>query len=356
MPFRIVRNDITNMQVDAVVNTANHNPVVGYGVDTAIHKKAGPKLLEARKEIGPITVGEVAVTPGFDLDAKYVIHAVGPAWFGGSHSEPELLHRCYRNSLLAAFDRGCKSIAFPLLASGNMGFPKSVSLQIAISTFSSFLMTHEMDIYLVVFTNEAFELSANLVQSVESFIDENYVHDKTLEEFGLSPDDDFLDIRECQIRDRRLTRYRERMQEVCCAPAPSVMATPAAPPTALPNLDDVLKQMDAGFSETLLKLIDKTGKKDSEIYKRANVDRKLFSKIRKNPDYKPSKTTAIAFALALELNLEETKDFIGRAGFSFSPASKFDVIVQYFIQTGNYDVFEIDTVLFHYDLPLIGAE
>ena len=182
MPFEIVRNDIVNMQVDAIVNTANPKPIVGYGVDAGVHKIAGPQLLAAREQVGRIDVGEVAVTPGFGLDAKHVIHAVGPIWQDGKHGEEQLLRQCYDRALYAAFENDCESIAFPLLSAGNHGFPKPLALQIAISAFSSFLMEHDMQIYLVVFSRNAFELSEKLFQSVESYIDENYILDKTLDE------------------------------------------------------------------------------------------------------------------------------------------------------------------------------
>ena len=358
MPFEIVRNDIVNMQVDAIVNTANPKPIVGYGVDAGVHKKAGPALLEARKRIGRIGVGEAAITPGFQLDARYVIHAVGPIWQDGTHDEEKLLRKCYDTALQLALDNGCESIAFPLLSAGNHGFPKPLALQIAINAFSSFLMEHEMQIYLVVFSLNAFELSAKLFHSVESYIDENYILDKTLDEYGIENKRDIrkaeLEQIQSEIRLQRRLRMKAELEdlsvcscEVLRAPVDSVASS---------DLDELLLETDAGFSETLLKLIDKTGKKDSEIYKKANVDRKLFSKIRNNPAYKPSKITAVAFALALELDLEETQNFIGRAGYTLSHSSKFDIIIEYFILNKNYNVFEIDAVLFRYDQPLIGAE
>ena len=358
MPFEIVRNDIVNMQVDAIVNTANPKPIVGYGVDAGVHKKAGPALLEARKEIGRIGVGEAAITPGFQLDARYVIHAVGPIWQGGTHDEEKLLRKCYDRALQLALDNGCESIAFPLLSAGNHGFPKPLALQIAINAFSSFLMEHEMQIYLVVFSLNAFELSAKLFHSVESYIDENYILDKTLDEYGIENKRDIrkaeLEQIQSEIRLQRRLRMKAELEDlsVCSCEVLRAPVDSVAPS----DLDELLLETDAGFSETLLKLIDKAGKKDSDIYKKANVDRKLFSKIRNNPAYKPSKITAVAFALALELDLEETQNFIGRAGYTLSHSSKFDIIIEYFILNKNYNVFEIDAVLFRYDQPLIGAE
>lgn len=356
MPFEIVRNDIVNMQVDAVVNTANPNPVIGFGVDSGIHKKAGKELLEARKKIGRIDFGDVAITQGFGLDAKYVIHTVGPVWEDGNQQEEEILSSCYRKSLALAKANQCESIAFPLIATGNYGFPKPLALQIAVREISTFLLENEMQIYLVVFGEEAFALSEKLFKSVSSYIDENYICSKTIDEYGTeSVYGSRLETRRIRERQKRSNRIHE---DVCPSQALEEyqdMSVGAGIPMDSDDWGKLLKDLDAGFSETLLKLIDRTGKKDSEIYKKANVDRKLFSKIRNNMDYKPSKTTALAFAFALELDIDETKDFIGRAGFALSHSSKFDVIVEYFLVNKNYDVFELNEVLFAFDQPLIGA-
>ena len=355
MPFEIVRNDIINMQVDALVNTANPNPVIGSGVDYEIHKKAGHKLIKIRRKIGCISSGDAVITPGYKLDAGYVIHTVGPIWEDGKQGEEEILASCYRKSLALAKEHHCKSIAFPLIATGNYGFPKSLALQIAVREISSFLLENEMQVYLVVFGKEAFELSEKLFKSVSSYIDENYIRTKTFDEYAAeyiygSP------VETGKIRNR-LKRssvipadmYSSRAMDECC----EMSISPA--PMDREALGKQLKDLDAGFSETLLKLIDRTGKKDSEIYKKANVDRKLFSKIRNNMDYKPSKATALAFAFALELDIDETKDFILRAGYALSHSSKFDVIIEYFLVNRNYDVYELNEVLFAFDQPLIGA-
>lgn len=356
MPFEIVRNDIVNMQVDVLVNTANPNPVIGSGVDSGIHKKAGHELLVARQKIGCINFGDAVITPAFDLDAKYVIHTVGPIWKDGNRGETQILSSCYRKSLVLAKEYGCESIAFPLIATGNYGFPKPLALQIAVREISTFLLENEMQIYLVVFGKEAFALSEKLFKSVSSYIDENYIRSKTIDEYGTeSVYGSRLEARHIRERLMQTNRIHEDIR-----PAEALnecFAMPGSSPIPM-NSDDwgqLLKDLDAGFSETLLKLIDRAGKKDSEIYKKANVDRKLFSKIRNNMDYKPSKATALAFAFALELDIDETKDFIGRAGFALSHSSKFDVIVEYFLVNRNYDVFELNEVLFAFDQTLIGA-
>ena len=329
MPFEIVRNDIVNMKVDAIVNTANPRPIIGAGTDKAVHDKAGARLLLARKEIGNIAVGEAAITPAFDLDANYVIHTAGPIWRDGRSGEEELLASCFRNSLGIAKKKACESIAFPLISSGSYGFPKPLALKIAVREISSFLMENEMQIYLVVFEKQSFELSEKLFKSVSSYIDENYVSDKTSLEYGTSK------LRRFDYEEMLL---RESSYEIT---------------SKIPNLDGMLNNLDKGFSETLLYLIDRTGKKDSEIYKKANVDRKLFSKIRNNADYRPSKTTALAFAIALELSMDETDDLLARAGIALSQSNKFDVIVRYFIENKKYDIFELNSVLFEFDQPLI---
>ena len=356
MPFEIVRNDIANMQTDAIVNTANPEPIVGSGVDSMIHNKAGHRLLSARKKIGQIDFGDAVITKGFDLDARYVIHTVGPVWVDGNHQEEQILSSCYRRSLELAKKHGCESVAFPLIATGNYGFPKSLALQIAVREISGFLLENEMQVYLVVFDRDSFELSEKLFKSVSSYIDENYISGKAIDEYGVNT----LYGSGVEIRRRadKLRMTRSIQKNVSSVkPLAEFHDMPVAA-SIQPDSDKwsrLMKNLDAGFSETLLKLIDRTGKKDSEIYKKANVDRKLFSKIRNNMDYKPSKTTALAFAFALELGIEETKDFIGRAGFALSHSSKFDVIVEYFLVNGNYNVFELNEVLFAFDQPLIGV-
>lgn len=329
MPFEIVRNDIVNMKVDAIVNTANPRPIIGAGTDKAVHDKAGARLLLARKEIGDIAVGEAAITPAFDLDANYVIHTAGPIWRDGKSSEEALLASCFKNSLRLAKEKECESIAFPLISTGSYGFPKPLALQIAVREISSFLMENEMQIYLVVFEKQSFELSEKLFKSVSIYIDANYVSDKMNLEYGTS-------------------KVRRRNYEDMLLHESSYEIT-----SKMPNLDGMLNNLDRGFSETLLDLIDRTGKKDSEIYKKANVDRKLFSKIRNNVNYKPSKATALAFAIALELSMDETDDLLARAGIALSQSNKFDVIVRYFIENKKYDIFELNSVLFEFDQPLI---
>lgn len=330
MPFDIVRNDITNMQVDAIVNAASRLPRVGAGVDSAIHKKAGPSLLAARKEIGYIRPGTAAITPGFGLGAEYVIHAATPTWIDGAHGEAEALRSAYDMSLALAAERGCDSIAFPLLASGNHGFPKQKALQVAVAAFSEFLMENEMQIYLVVFGKESLKLSEKLVHNVACYIDENYV-----------------DAYEQTLRPRYQMSRNLEMSDVCMASMPCEESSL--------SLDEYIKNKDAGFTETLLSLVKKKGLKNATVYKRANISKQHFSKLINDPNAKPSKQTAIALSLALELNLDATRDLIGRAGYALTNSSTFDLIIRYFIEHGQFNVIEINIALYEFDQSLLGA-
>ena len=391
MPLDIVRNDITNMQVDAIVNSANPKPVIGAGIDAGIHKKAGEGLLAARKKIGDIAFGEAAVTPAFGLNAKFVIHTAGPIWEDGKHDEERLLASCYSKSLALAKENACKSVAFPMISTGNYGFPKPLALQIATREISKFILENDMQVYLVVFEKESFSLSEKLFNSVKSFIDERYIEEKTKDEYSSdsriaagaatererafkalrrredvselisfgSPKEDFIESsasEEYEMQDSEpVFRWKLSKRSVHTCASIEEPEQVAASIKLDDSLEFLLENLDAGFSETLLTLIDLSGKKDSEVYKKANVDRKLFSKIRNNPGYKPSKPTALAFAFALELDLYETKKFIARAGYALSRSSKFDIIVEYFLLHRNYDIFELNNVLYKFDQPLIGA-
>ena len=332
MPLEIIRNDITKMAVDAIVNAAKESLLGGGGVDGCIHRAAGPELLEECRTLGGCRTGEAKITKAYRLPCKYVIHTVGPVWQDGKQGEREKLASCYRTSLALVKEHGCETVAFPLISSGVYGYPKDQALRVAVDTIGQFLLENDMTVYLVIFDRAAYQISGKLFADIAEYIDDHYV-------------DEHSDSR--QERLRRMNRL-EMVESAICEESAAPCA-PMAVGAVGGRLDDLMKALDAGFSETLLKLIDRTGKKDSEIYKKANVDRKLFSKIRNNPGYKPSKATALAFAIALELDLEETKDLIARAGFALSHSSKFDVIIEYFIQQKNYDIFEINEALFEFD-------
>lgn len=346
MPLEIVRNDITKMRVDAIVNTANPKPIVGGGVDRAIHKAAGAKLLAVRKKIGDITTGKACITPAFDLPADYVIHTVGPVWEDGRNGERELLAECYTNSLSLAAENDCASIAFPLISAGVYGCPPEIAIATATQAIREFLIEHEMKVYLVVFDRRSFKISDSLFDDVQNYLDEMYVEEMLDEEYRGD------DRRQRLSKREEPTLSDESIAADMAMPAPMAMASVAAKKR---SLEDLLHEMDDTFSEALLRLIDAKGKKDPEVYKRANIDRKLFSKIRNNPAYQPSKSTALAFAVALELNLDETKDFIGRAGYALSHSNKTDIIVEYFIDREEYDIFIINETLFAFGQPLLGC-
>lgn len=329
MPLIIVRNDITKMSVDAIVNAAKESLLGGGGVDGCIHRAAGPELLAECRRLGGCRTGEAKITGAYRLPCKYVIHTVGPVWNGGKYGEREQLASCYRTSLALAKKRGCETVAFPLISSGVFGYPKDQALRVAVDAISEFLAENDMTVYIVIFDRAAYAIGNKLFADIAAYIDDHYV-------------------------DAHTDSRRERMRRMGVVESRMLTACEDAP-MAISRLDESLARLDAGFSETLLKLIDRSGKKDTEVYKKANVDRKLFSKIRNNPDYKPSKSTAIAFAIALELNLYETRDLIARAGYALSASSKFDVIIEYFIMQRDYDIFKINEALFAFDQSLLGA-
>lgn len=361
MPFEIIRQDITKLKVDAVVNAANNSLLGGGGVDGAIHRAAGPQLLEECRTLGGCETGQAKITGGYDLPAKYVIHTVGPIWRGGQHREAELLASCYRNSLALAKEHACESIAFPMISTGAYGYPKDDALQIAVGEISAFLMENDMLVYLVVFGRESLTSGKKLFREVQEYIDDVYA-----EEHG----DNLSERRRRQMINVQEAAYYEAGEGFFGAQpkASHDFLAPSARPANVPDemtvcdsmtadseLKELLRRQDEGFSQALLRLIDERGMTDAECYRRANIDRRLFSKIRSDPGYKPKKPTAFAFAVALGLDLEETRDLLCKAGFAISRSSKFDIIVEYFIRRGLYDVFVINEVLFENDQPLLGS-
>ncbi len=380
MPFQIVRNDITKMHCDAIVNAANETLLGGGGVDGAIHRAAGPDLLAECEKLGGCKTGMAKATGGYRLPCKYVIHTVGPIWHGGLHGEEVALRSCYRESLRLAAELQCTSVAFPLISSGVYGYPKEEALQVATSEISAFLQEHDMVVYLVVFDRSAFYISQQLRDDIEEFIDQHYVdtHGDVYERsrvLGYSRNE----YKESAVRRpgfRHLFGARKGANEVSfseecdydaeervydAAPAPEVplcaldSAQKAPTYAKAPSLKDVVSQLDESFSQMLLRKIDEKGMTDAECYKKANIDRKLFSKIRSDVNYRPSKVTAIAFAVALELPFAEAGEMLQKAGYAFSHSNKFDVIVEYFIRKGNYNVYEINEALFEFDQALLGA-
>ena len=339
MPLEIVRNDITKMKVDAIVNAANESSLGGGGVDGAIHRAAGTGLLDECRTLGGCKTGKVKITGGYTLPAKYVIHTVGPIYNDGKHGEKALLESCYREALALAKEHQCETVAFPLISSGVYGYPKDQALKVAIDVISDFLLENEMTVYIVIFDKTAYKISEKLFSDIAEYIDDNYV-------------DEHTDYRRESIRMNAPMAPRAKRKkadvdflEICDCEAMF----------AEDDLDAKLKQIDESFSQMLLRKIDEKGMTDAECYKKANIDRKLFSKIRSDVNYKPSKPTALAFAIALELSLAETEDMLRKAGFALSHSNKFDIIIEYFINKGNYNVFEINEALFAFDQSLLGA-
>ena len=338
MPFEIVRNNITKMTVDAVVNAANSRLQQGGGVCGAIFAAAGVEALQAECDgIGFCPVGSAVITGGYGLHARHIIHAVGPVWQGGGHNEQALLTSCYQSALTLALEHGCSSVAFPLISSGIFGYPKDKALQVAVSVISAFVLEHELAVTLVVFDREAFQLGDRLFQSLRTYIDDNYTDEHTQTRRNAKQElGDQLAL---------MRTLDEALPAPCAAPAPS----------APQGLDGIASRLEETFSKALLRLIDERGRTDAEVYKRANLDRKHFSKIRGNPNYSPSKNTALALAVALELSIDETRELLTKAGFALSRCSVFDLIVQYFIENGEYDIFVINEALFKFEQNLLGG-
>ena len=334
MPLEIVRNDITKMMVDVIVNAANESLLGGGGVDGAIHYAAGPELLAECKTLGGCKTGKAKITGGYNLHTKYVIHTVGPIYEDGKQGEKALLESCYRESLALAKAHNCETVAFPLISSGVYGYPKDQALKVAIDVISDFLLENEMKVYIVIFDKAAYKISEKLFSDIAEYIDDNYV-------------DEHTDYRRESMRMNMPMQASIGMFEADLCECKAMMPED--------DLDSKLKQIDESFSQMLLRKIDEKGMTDAECYKKANIDRKLFSKIRGDVHYKPSKPTAIAFAISLELSLDETEDMLKKAGFALSHSNKFDIIIEYFISKGNYNIFEINEALFAFDQSLLGA-
>lgn len=372
MPFQIVRNDITKMQVDAIVNTANPLPGYGAGIDTAVYEAAGVKeLLAKRQEIGRIECGHSVITDGFKLPAKYIIHTVGTAWQGGSYGEEDVIISCYKSVFRLAIDNDIKSLAIPLLASGSYGFPKGIALRIALSEIEAFMSDNDMDLYLVVFDEKSFSLSSELYGDIDDYINDNYVEEKTVEEYpaalscqNVRPLRSASALTGAALADslkRDSSRKKRKLNAVARVEAyedsdEELCETTGAAPKVAKSLDDVVKNLDKSFMELVFSFADEKGMTDVEVQKKANLDRKVFSKLKCGTTKNPSKSTALALAVALELNLDETKDLLSRAGMALSPCSKQDVIVQYFIEKEAYDIYEINVALFEHGEQLLGNQ
>jgi len=419
MPLQIIRQDITQMAVDAIVNAANSSLMGGGGVDGCIHRAAGPELLKECETLGGCETGNAKITGAYNLPCKYVIHTVGPRYVNGCLGERELLEDCYRNSLILAKENNCETVAFPLISSGIYGYPKDEALKVATDAISEFLLENEMMVYLVIFDRSSFEIGEKLFKDISTFIDEHYVaeYERLYPEterpmcsrtaaprmmsqspamsgemsprFEAPKSAPPLSAAPCRVsmaeekdvgktkklRDlfkNKKAKKKTETPDISTVNTEVVTNSNSMPTEQSPanpffsgmwsdesygnrSLEEVLGQIDESFSEMLLRKIDERGMKDSECYKKANIDRKLFSKIRSDANYRPSKPTVIAFAIALELSLDDTKDMLMKAGFALSHSNKFDLIIEFFISKGIYDVFEINEALFAFDQSLLGA-
>lgn len=365
MPIQIIRQDITKLKTDAIVNPSNEDLIPGGGVDEAIHAAAGSRLADACAELGGCELGQAKITPAFDLPCKYVIHTVGPIWHGGYAGERALLESCYTKALMLAKKHKCKSVAFPLISSGAYGYPKDRVLRVAMDCISEFLYDNEMMVYIVVYDRDSHRLSEELYYDVTSYIDDLYTEDDFPEpsmHLAMSAPISAKQEREMVQRNRRRKfegmagGLAEFSRMAPCAPCES--SAPSAPSRCeekSQSLEDALRAMDKGFAETLFDYIDAKGMDDVDCYKRANIDRKTFSKIKCSKTYKPSKVTVLSFAIALRLNLEETDHLLNTVGMSLSHSSKFDIIVEYFIRNEKYDINEINETLFMFDQLLLGV-
>lgn len=359
MPFKIVRNDITKVKADAIVNTANPNPICASGTDLAIYEAAGKKqVLAERQKIGKIARGDVAVTGAYQLQAKYIIHTVGPIWEDGTHHEFETLENCYRKSLQKAVELKCESIAFPLISTGVYGFPKDKALQIAVSVFSEFLTENEIQIILVVFDKKSFQLSGQIVGEIDSYIDANYIRESHKKEYPAGSRGRAISRRipEEELYEQMLrSEDAEESYPFNAESDADARLTESCMLSADISLEDQIANMGASFHETLFDLIAVAGIDNKDVWKKANLDRKHFSKIQCDEHYHPKKKTVMALCIALHLDLEQSKDLMARADWAFSPSSKFDLIVQKAIIDKQYDIMQLNVTLFKYTNEILGV-
>lgn len=367
MALKIVRNDITKMNTEAIVNTANDYPTVGTGCDSAVYQAAGyDTLLAYRKEkIGFVPEGEVFLTPGFGLTAKYIIHAVSPFYRGGNEGEEEKLRSCYRKSLLLAKEHGIRSIAFPLISTGGFGYPKEEGMRIAVDEINAFLFHDEMEIYLVVFDEQARSLGKRIDPRLEEYIDHHYVKEKQEEEYGslfsLAEEAAITHSFKAPRPSFSIRREEKEIKESGWSIWPGKAQEAAAPPSEMfsfeeeheSRLEERMRHLSDTFSQYLMYLIRNKNMENAEVYKRAIVDKKIFSKIKNNINYHPQKLTALCLCVGAKLNLDESKDLLARAGYALSPCDKTDIIFSYFIENEIYDMIELDIQLEEHGLPCI---
>ena len=344
MPFQIISGDITRQDCDAIVNPTDVVFSGGGSTDRAIHKAAGEQLREACDRLPALHWGESALTKGYDLPAKWVIHTAGPVWVDGKHDERLILSNCYQSALKIAAENDFQSVAFPLIAAGTCGFPKEEALSIAVREIRRFLQQHEMEITLVVYDRKLYRIDPRTAEDVDRYLGSHF--------YG-------------RMRPKAKAYYAEhedalpgiayeREASLSSVPPPIPLASYSQAPAD--SLADQLNAMDESFSEAVLRLVDERGMTDAQCYKRANISKQVFSRLRSNSQYKPSKPTALALAVALELNPDETRALLEKAGLTLSHSLKLDVIVEFFLNERRFNVTEINEVLFDHDQPLLGAK
>lgn len=391
MPFKIIKNDITKVKADAIVNTVNPNVKIGEGVEYAIYNAAGKdELLKAREKLGYMPPGEVGITPAFKLDAKYIIHVSSPVWTGIWYGErpPEsvftketiLLGDCYMKALYMAAENGCKSIAFPLLATGTYKFPKEIGMAVAVMAFTDFLKNYDMEIFLVVFGEGSSNISGSLFRKVKRFVD----YEEICACAELAPRDDldwidgstiddsysFDDGNHYYYNDGRAKSYwdigEDDDDELYYEIPSGLHKSPKSHKSPKTHkhteshkysrsLEESLKKIHKySFAGYLQQLINKKGMKNSEVYATANITKQYFSKLI-NGKVNPSKEKVIALAIGLHLNMDETKDILKVAGYAFSPYSQTDIVVKYFINNEDYNVIKLDILLYDFGLDPISS-
>ena len=384
MALRIIRNDITKMNTEAIVNTANGRPDVGPGCDHAVYLAAGyDELLTYRKEkIGSVREGKAFITPGFKLAAKYIIHAVSPRFKDGRSGEERVLRSCYKNSLRLAKENDIRSVSFPLISTGSFGYPKEEGLRIALDEINAFLAENDMEIYLVVFDDTAADLGKKLYPGLEEYIDRKYVEQAEEAEYaaprpsapaaplvGSAPGGPFVSARMEMSRPAYGTGRMKLGRPSASSEKRAAKPAGAPEPVAYESMEadsfcdfetehesklaERMKHLSDTFSEYLLYLIKEKDMENAEVYNRAIVDKKVFSKIKNNPDYHPQKLTALCLCVGARLNLDEAKDLLARAGYALSPCDKTDIIFSYFIENEIYDMLELDIQLEEHGLPCI---
>lgn len=409
MPFLMVRNDIVHMKTDAIVNPSNRRLLQGRGTSRGIFLAAGEEALtRACRKAAPCETGKAVITPGFALPAKFIIHAVCPEYRGGGEGEEALLYSAYTESMRLALSKGLESIAFPLLSSGNYGYPKEEAMRTAVRAIRDFLAENEMTVYLVLYDRKAVEVRKEIAASLEQYLADHYVEmiddgyaedkDESYPRPNQRESEDWKDdlaasmelmqsdakasdiappsaAKQWNRLDEQVEETRPHRRRAAKESMPSAglgktsfaakekkrrekrrEAKPVRPEKKDRKLSDLmLRDRPETFSEMLLRLIDERGLKDSDVYNRANIDRRHFSKIRSDPNYVPKKSTVLSFAIALELSYDETKDLLMRAGYAFSICSVSDMIISFFIENGQYDIIDINEALFHYGQPVLGA-